>query len=243
MATLYQLLLEQEAGVEGGAASFLAKLGGDPRLKRVLKIVGVVALATLLADVAAYAVAKSLISKHFGEIEAYTLTPVRISELMKSIALKATTIGAVAAAVAVILVSKAAFQESAILAEEEKGEKKEEKKLSAETIKEKAKGCVGRVKDALKKAAEVVGKKAEAVVNFVKEHKKASAAVLLVLVLIGVAILIYLRRERVDVHTAIESLRSAGLTARSPIVIGACILGVLAIAAAAYFIYKKKKAQ
>jgi len=258
MTTLYQLLLEQETSWINKVSAALAKVGLSPRLKKVLKLVGIAAVGSILSlavattelkrfwnDVRSTMTAsllkfKGTTEEQPAEQEAEEITKAlelskHFENIASTLAQSAMITGVIAFAVAVVLLGIIVFRESFTLVEDD------EKKLSLGAVKAKAKECYHRASEALKKAAAVVKGKAKDLINYAKEHKKG-AAIVVVLVVVGVAILIYLRRERIDAHTAIESLRSVGLTAKSPVVIGACIVGVLAIAAAIYFIYKKKKA-
>jgi len=150
-------------------------------------------------------------------------------------ALKVTAVALIAALVLAII----ALNLKLILGSTTFVEQNGNVKADSESIKQKAKEYYQRAAGAVKKAINAVAGKVRSIINFAKEHKVAAGAVL-VLVVLGVAILILLRREKVNTHTAVEALRSVGLTAKSPVVIGACIIGIAAIAAAVYFIYKKK---
>jgi len=77
-------------------------------------------------------------------------------------------------------------------------------------------------------------------VNKAYRKDKLIIGLLIVLSIIGIAMIVYLKRRGVSAHIAVETLRSAGLSAKSPVIVGVCIVGVLAIAVAVYFIYRKK---
>jgi len=246
------LLLEQELDGSEEASEVLTEIGESSLPKRILKAVGVAGVSALIAYFLRVHIAEEAIKRHLRKalpaikelerrFERHPRDELALKNFLNAYheatarVINDTTLHLIAAfVVAVILLSIVAFRESSILEDDEP------EKIDPTVVREKAKKCYKQVVEAFKKAVKVVEKTAKDLLSFSAKHKVGIGA-LLILVTTGIAILAYLKRRRVAAHTAIEALRSAGLTAKSPIVIGACTVGVVAIAAAVYLVYRRKR--
>jgi len=267
MATLYQLLLqEQETTPMRRALAFLRDVGKSSRLRKVLLLVGILAVSSLIAQAVAVLVAlirDKSIREELKNLRIDLKNPLetkqRIDDFLQNVIQSQSWVCTAALIITVVLLYIKLYKESAVFEQGSDGVGNKSKSNSKEffakfteefdeELKE-LKKRMSDVLDAAKKAAKL--EEGEDVIEALRryvieqeqraERRRVIIGALVILIFVGLTVLICLKRKGVRAHTAIETLRSVGLSVKSPVIIGACVIGVLAIAAAVYFVYRRKR--